>query len=126
MQIFNVDETGVTIVNRPNKVVAEVGRHKVYTITSAERGKTQNPEGGAPGTLFHNTESGWMTKKVYLEWFKFFLDHIPPAWPVVFSMLLISRFNSTVLLLVCLSVLVLYYSLVVRVLSLLRQSRHQL
>lgn len=111
MQIFNVDETGVTIVNRPNNVVAELGRHKVYTITSAERGKTHTVlscvsaaalalppfiiyprkrkvpdnfrEGAAPGTLFHNTESGLMTKEVYLEWFKFFLDHIPPARPVV-------------------------------------------
>ena len=40
MQIFNADETGVTIVHRPGKVIAELGRHNVYTITSAEQGKT--------------------------------------------------------------------------------------
>ena len=100
MQIFNADETGVTIVHRPGKVIAELGRHNVYTITSAERGKTHTilscvsasalvlppclvfprkrkvpnhlREGAVPGTLFNNTESGWMSKEVYLEWFKFF------------------------------------------------------
>ena len=37
MNIFNVDETGIGIVH---KVVAEVGRHKVHSLTSAEKGKT--------------------------------------------------------------------------------------
>ena len=37
MQIFNADETGVTIVHRPGKVIAELGRHNVYTITSAAK-----------------------------------------------------------------------------------------
>ena len=40
MQIFNADETGVTIVHRPSKVIGEFGRHNVYSITLAERGKT--------------------------------------------------------------------------------------
>ena len=111
MQIFNADETGVTIVHRPGKVIAELGRHKVYTISSAERGKTHTilscvsasaivlppclvfprkrsvpdhlRKGAVPGTLFSKTESGWMSKEVYLEWFKFFLENIPPARPVV-------------------------------------------
>ena len=111
MPIFNADETGVTIVHRPGKVIAELGRHNVYTITSAERGKTHTilscvsasalvlppclvfprkrkvpnhlREGAVPGTLFNNTESGWMSKEVYLEWFKFFLENIPPIRPVV-------------------------------------------
>ena len=39
MLIFNVDETGVSVVHKPGKVVAELGRHNVYSITSAERGK---------------------------------------------------------------------------------------
>ena len=39
MQIFNADETGVTIIHRPGKVIAELGRHNVYTVTTAERGK---------------------------------------------------------------------------------------
>ena len=39
MQIYNCDETGVSVVHKPGKVVAEMGRHKVYAVTSAEKGK---------------------------------------------------------------------------------------
>ena len=38
MEIFNIDETGVSVAHKPGKVVAEVGR-RVWSITSAERGK---------------------------------------------------------------------------------------
>lgn len=40
LQIFNVDEIGVTIMHRPGKVVAQIYHNNVYTITSAEKGKT--------------------------------------------------------------------------------------
>ena len=39
MQVFNADETGVNIVHKPGKVVAKLGCHNVYSLTSAERGK---------------------------------------------------------------------------------------
>ena len=42
MHIYNCDETGVTvtIVVKPNKVVAELGKRNMYAISAAERGKT--------------------------------------------------------------------------------------
>ena len=40
MQIYNMDETGVTIVHKSGKVVTEVGHRNVWAITSAEKGKT--------------------------------------------------------------------------------------
>ena len=40
MQIYNCDETGVTVVHKPGKMVAEMGRHKVYAVTSGEKEKT--------------------------------------------------------------------------------------
>ena len=40
MQVYNCDETGVSIVHKPGKVVCEVGRRNVYAITSAEKSKT--------------------------------------------------------------------------------------
>ena len=62
MQIYNCDETGISVVHKPGKVVAEMGRHKVYSITSAERGKTHtvltcvsaagNDSGADPGGVF--------------------------------------------------------------------------
>ena len=40
MKAYNTDETGVTIEHKRSKVVAELGRRNVYSVTSAERGKT--------------------------------------------------------------------------------------
>ena len=40
MQIFNCDETWVSIVHKPGKVITELGRRKVYALTSGEWGKT--------------------------------------------------------------------------------------
>ncbi len=110
MQIFNADETGVSVVHKPGKVIAELGRHNVYSLTSAERGKTHTVlscvsaagfvlpplmvyprkksvpdhvrQGAIPNTMFANSENGWSNKDIYLEWFRFFL-HIPPARPVL-------------------------------------------
>ena len=40
MLICNVNETGVSIVHKPGKAVAKMGRRNVWSITSAEKGKT--------------------------------------------------------------------------------------
>jgi hypothetical protein len=39
-QIYNADETGVTIVHHPSKVIAQIGRRNVPSVTSADKGKT--------------------------------------------------------------------------------------
>ena len=39
MQVYNCDDTGVSVVHKPGKVVAEMGRHEVFVGTSAEKGK---------------------------------------------------------------------------------------
>ena len=38
MQVYNVDETGVSIVHKKGKVLAQLGQRHVYSITSAEKG----------------------------------------------------------------------------------------
>ena len=35
-----MDETGLSIVHKPGRVVAELGRRNVWAVTSAEKGKT--------------------------------------------------------------------------------------
>ena len=93
MQIYNCDETGVSVVHKPGKIVAEIGRHKVYAITSAEKGKThtiltcvsasshglppmmifsrkQIPpanfrEGAIAQTLFANNTNGWVNNDFF-------------------------------------------------------------
>ena len=109
--IFNADESGVSIVHRPAKVVAQIGRHNVPSLTSADRGKTHTilacvsasgqvlppfmvyprkrpvpeklKEGAYPNTVFCVSESGWITKDLFFEWFKMFTQRIPPARPVL-------------------------------------------
>lgn len=39
MLIFNMDETGISVVHKPGKFLAEVGRKMVWSLTSGERGK---------------------------------------------------------------------------------------
>ena len=111
MLVYNVDETGVSIVHKQGKVLAQLGQHHVYSITSAEKGKTHTvvscvsaagqvlppmivyprkqrvPDhlkcGCVPNTLFANSENGWINSELYLEWFKFFLSNIPSTRPVI-------------------------------------------
>ena len=40
MQIYNMDECGITVVHYPGKVMTEVGRKNVWSISTAEKGKT--------------------------------------------------------------------------------------
>ena len=109
--MYNCDETGMTIVHKPGKVIAQLGRRNVYAITSAERGKTHTvvscvsasgyslspmivyprkkcvpencKEGAIPNTLFANSANGWINTELYLQWFDFFLRSIPPTRPVL-------------------------------------------
>jgi hypothetical protein len=111
MVLFNCDETSVSIVHKPGKVIAQLGRKNVYAITSAERGKTHTilscvsasgyvlpplmiyprkrsvPDnlktGAVPNTFFCNTENGWINSEIYMQWLKWFAQNIPPIRPVV-------------------------------------------
>ena len=113
MLIYNCDETGISVVHKPGKVIAELGHRNVYAVTSnsAEQGKTHTVlscvsasgyvlppmiiyprkksvpdslKGGAIlGTLFKNSESGWINGQLFIEWFQFFLQHIRPVHPVL-------------------------------------------
>ena len=40
MLVFNCDETGITVVHSQGRVVTEMGREKVWSVTSGEMGKT--------------------------------------------------------------------------------------
>ena len=42
MQIFNVDETGISVVHKTGKVISQVGRKNVWSVTSGEKGKTHS------------------------------------------------------------------------------------
>lgn len=110
-QVYNMDESGISVVHKPGKVLAELGRRNVHSITSAEKGKTHTiltcvsasgsfippsiiyprkqkiPDtmkaGAFPGTLFKVSDSGWINQTIYLEWFDFFISNITAARPIL-------------------------------------------
>ena len=110
MQIYNMDETGISIVHKPSRVIAEYGRRNVWAVISAEKGKTHTVlacasaagyslppfmiyprkkmtarlrEGSFPGTVFHCSDSGWVTGELFVKWFEFLVRTIPPQRPVL-------------------------------------------
>ena len=99
VHIFNMDESGITTVQKPGKVIARCGKKQVGALTSGERCFTttvvccfvasgiyvppmiifkrqQLPNelklGAPPGSDITDNESGWMTAELFLKWLKHF------------------------------------------------------
>lgn len=105
-RIFNMDESGLSTVQKPPRVMAAKGRKQVGSITSAERGqhvtsvccmnaignfippclifprknrKDELLDKAPPGTLGLFQESGWMTSELFVKWLKHFCSHATPS-----------------------------------------------
>lgn len=101
--IWNMDETGVTTVQKPNKVIARRGFKQIGAITSAERGslvtvaasisgtgnsvppffvfprvhfKEHFIRDGPPGCQGASHSSGWMTEEIFVQFLKHFQSHV--------------------------------------------------
>jgi DDE superfamily endonuclease len=101
--IYNIDESGLTMVQRPTKVVAEKGCKQVGKMTSAERGalvticatvnaignhlppflvfprvnfKDHMLKGAPPGSTGVASGSGWMTAEKFIEFLRHFEKHV--------------------------------------------------
>lgn len=101
--IYNVDETGLTTVQKPVKLIAARGAKQVGRMTSAERGnlvtvccavnaignsvppfmvfprvhfKENMITGAPPGTVGVASQSGWMTGPLFLQWMQHFVKHV--------------------------------------------------
>eukprot|EP00794_Sanderia_malayensis_P021114 gene21114-23182_t len=101
-QIFNCDETGITCVHKPVKVIAPKGKRVVASVISGERGQTttiicamsatgsfvpplmifkrkrMNPElieRAPPGTIGGVSDSGWVDTDLFFKFVKHFLKH---------------------------------------------------
>lgn len=104
--IYNVDETGCTTVQKPNKVIAKKGVKQVGAITSQERGTlvtacvAVNALGnsvppmfifplkryhehfvrdGPPGCIGTGNKSGWMQEEDFLVFIKHFANYAKPS-----------------------------------------------
>ncbi|XP_039311299.1 uncharacterized protein LOC120359065 [Solenopsis invicta] len=101
--IWNIDETEVTTVQRPNRIVARKGFKQIGRITSAKRGTlvtvaaTVSASGNTippyfvfPRVHFHDhfirdaptgsagsaNRSGWMTEDIFVEYANHFIRHV--------------------------------------------------
>ncbi|CAH1979615.1 unnamed protein product [Acanthoscelides obtectus] len=100
--IYNMDETGVTTVQKPDRIVARRGFKQVGRITSQERGtlvtlaiavnaignsippyfifprvnfREHMLSGAPPGSAGAANQSGWMKKEHFLHWCQHFVKH---------------------------------------------------
>lgn len=101
-QIYNVDETGVTVVPKgASKIIAIKGKRQVGALTSAERGELVTAEicfsasgsymppmliyprkkmqqgfldGLVPGAWVELNQRGWIDMEIFFKWFKKFVE----------------------------------------------------
>lgn len=106
-RIFNVDESGLTVVqSKVEPVIGLRGKRQVGSLTSAERGalitivvcmsaggdyvppmvifprkymNAQLQKGAPPGAVFHVQPSGWITTELFTKWFDHFLNTTKPT-----------------------------------------------
>lgn len=105
-RIWNVDETGVSTVLKPNKIVAAKGKRNIGAMTSAERGtnvtmvtaisaagNTVPPmfvfprknykdyfiNGGPPDCVGKGNASGWVTDIEFYSFIEHFIKHVKPS-----------------------------------------------
>ncbi len=107
VRLWNVDETGITIVqHKTTQVIGRKGKRQVASLSSAERGRLitvvtcmsaggqhmpakliwprqrMNPtlmNGTPPGTTYSCHESGWIQTDSFAEWFTEFIHFTKPT-----------------------------------------------
>jgi len=101
-RIFNVDESGLTVVHRPGKVLAQKGEKQVGKITSGEKGDTMTIvctmsatgvfvppmlifkrkrmtelllRGSPAGSIGGCSVNGWIDSTLFVRWLQHFIEH---------------------------------------------------
>ncbi|CAH2097657.1 unnamed protein product [Euphydryas editha] len=102
-RIFNVDETGISNVQKPAKIYAPIGLKQVGKAVSTERGqnvtvvcafsatgiyvppmfifprqrvKASLRIGGPPGALYECSKLGWINEELFVKWLRHFATNI--------------------------------------------------
>lgn len=105
-KIFNVDETGISTVQKNQRIVAVKGQKQVGKATSAERGSTttvvcafsaagqyippffiykrkrMNPQllhGSNPNMVGAVSDSGWINESLFVDWLHHFITYAKPS-----------------------------------------------
>ncbi|KAJ8945555.1 hypothetical protein NQ318_020401 [Aromia moschata] len=102
-KIYNVDETGISTVQKPAKILAPKGQKQVGSVISWERGKNvtvvcavsasgqfvspmfifprarMNPQlmrDGPIGAVYRCSKNGWINEELFFDWIKHFHQHV--------------------------------------------------
>lgn len=105
-RIFNMDETGISSVQKPVHILAPKGKHQVGSATSWERGRNitvvcamsasgsyippmfiyprqrMSPlleRGGPAGSVYTCSHNGWTNEDIFLDWLKHFKKIAKPS-----------------------------------------------
>nr|XP_026496140.1 uncharacterized protein LOC113400706 [Vanessa tameamea] len=97
-----MDETSLSTVHKPPKVISQRGKHQVGAITSGERGLTTTgicamnaagefippmlifkrsrlndalKKGAPPNTEFGCSKNGWITSELFVQWLQHFIKY---------------------------------------------------
>lgn len=105
-KIFNVDETGITTVQKPPKILAPKGQKQIGGMTSGERGvlvtmiccinaagntvpplfvfprvnfKSHMLKVAPPGAIGAANQSGWSNEEIFFKFLEHFISHVKPT-----------------------------------------------
>lgn len=122
-KIYNVDESGITVVqSKVAKVIGLRGKKQIASLTSAERGalvtivccmnavgsfvpplvifprknmSEQLKKGAPPGTIFAVHPSGWIQSNLFTQWFQHFIEYTNPTQEKPVCLILDGHFSHT-------------------------------
>lgn len=105
-KIYNFDETGISTVQKPGKILGPKGTKQVGSATSWERGKnitvgcamsaageyvppmfifprqrmsSNLAKGGPPNSIYHCSHNGWINEDLFVTWLRHFISHVKPT-----------------------------------------------
>ncbi|XP_065675727.1 uncharacterized protein LOC136091935 [Hydra vulgaris] len=78
-QIFNCDESGLSCVHKPLKVISSTGKQCVSSVTSGEKVVTTTilcAYNAPVGTIQGCSKNGWANTDLFLEYIQHFVNHV--------------------------------------------------
>ena len=105
-RIFNMDESGLTVVHTPGKVLAKRGHKQIGKVTSGEKGQTTTVicavsasgfyvppmlifkrkrmtelllRGSPPGAIGACSANGWVDSDLFIKWLTHFIAVVKPS-----------------------------------------------
>jgi len=119
-RIYNMDESGLTVVHKPHKILAKRGQKQVGRITSGEKGETMTVicctnatgsfvppmlifkrkrmsdlllRGSPPGSIGGCSANGWIDSTLFLQWLEHFIENVH-ASPTNKALLIVDGHSS--------------------------------